>query len=87
MPSEPVRYVDPDDVPETVLLRNLALITAGRNASVAYWVAADEQGASDGTYMIVCVLGPKYIADLQVAMQEVMKKWDEDETAAGEEEG
>lgn len=68
--------VGPDDVPESVLLKNLALITVMRQSNCSFWVAADEQGAPEGTYMVVCVLGPNYIADMQAALTVLMQKWD-----------
>lgn len=74
--------VGPDDVPETVLLKNLALITIQRGSDCQYWVAATDQGEPEGTYMIVCVLGPQYIADLQAAMASLAEIWDEREKAA-----
>lgn len=68
--------VGPNDVPETVLLKNLAIITAQRHSNCSFWVAANDQGQPEGTYMVVCVLGPNYIADMQAALDICMQKWD-----------
>lgn len=80
MPHD-THFVGPDDIPEAVLLKNLALITVLRQSNCSFWVAADEQGSPEGTYMICCVLGPSYIADMQIALQTLMKKWDDEEEA------
>jgi hypothetical protein len=76
-------FVGPEDVPETVLLKNLALITAMRQSDASWWVAADEHGQAEGTYMVVCVLGPNRIADLQAALQVLTQKWEEDDHDEG----
>lgn len=61
---------------ESMILAKLAQITIERKSEASYWIATDDDGNPDGTYMIVCVLGPECIADLRIALTVLEKKWE-----------
>lgn len=74
MPHE--RYLIDGSAEEGDLLARLARITYMNNSECSYWIASDDKGESQGTYMVVCVLGPGAIADLQTALKVLMQKWE-----------
>lgn len=59
-----------------MILAKLAQITLMRKSEASYWIATDDNGEPDGTYMVVCVLGPECIADLRVALAVLEAKWE-----------
>lgn len=72
----------PDQVPEGELMESVALVTLRRGSDCSQWMSLDDNDQPTGTYMIVCVIGPKFCADLNAAMQALTAKWDEDEERA-----
>lgn len=62
--------------PESEAIATIATITALRGADYASWQTANDDGSSDGAFMLVIVHGPSYIADLQVAVAALKEKWD-----------
>lgn len=71
-----------NDLPEGEALRTLAIVTALRESNCSYWIATDEQGNPEGSYMVVCVIGPQQITDLKAATDILVSKWDLEEDNA-----
>lgn len=69
---------------ESIILARLAQLTLSRQSEASYWIATDDNGEPDGTYMVVCVLGPECIADLRTAMTVLEAKWEAEGNASDE---
>lgn len=82
MPAE--RFSIGPSALESVILAHLAQITLLRKSEASYWIATDDSGVPDGSYMVVCVLGPECIADLKAAMTVLEQKWEAEANASNE---
>lgn len=79
----PERFSIGPDAPESALISGIAQLTLLQKSECSFWLAADETGEPEGTYMVVCVLGPKAIADLRTAMEVLMLKWEAEDADQG----